>query len=156
MHVAANGKPALSRRTIALGLVLFLSVALSAYLLFDRAPRQQGGRAWSAHDYIAASARIDTGMPYRDVVALIGKPRSNMGTADAGGADPTTLTPAELRAARLRYTEWDIGKEGEGDFWTRIFPRDDPQDQYLTVIFDRDDRVQSKSIWTVRDVIYQD
>jgi hypothetical protein len=108
MHVAANGRPALSRGTIALGLVLFLSVALSAYLLFDWAPRQHGGRPWSAHDYIAASARIDTGMPYREVVARIGKPRSNKVAADLGGA-------------RLRYAEWNIGKEGEGDFWTRCF-----------------------------------
>jgi hypothetical protein len=30
------------------------------------------------------------------------------------------------------------------------------QAQYLTVIFDRDDRVESKSIRTVRDIIYQD
>ncbi len=82
-------------------------------------------------------------MPYREVVARIGKPRLNSVTIDEDGA-------------RMRYTEWDIGKEGEGDFWTRVFPRDDPQDQHLSVTFDRDDRVQSKSIWTVRDLIYQD
>lgn len=133
----------MSRRTIAVGLVLFLSVALSGYLLSQRAPRRPGGRPWSTHDYIAASTRIDTGMPYREVVARIGKPRLNSVTTDEDGT-------------RMRYTEWDIGKEGEGDFWTRVFPRADPQDQHLSMTFDGDDRVQSKSIWTVRDLIYQD
>lgn len=133
----------MSRRMIATGLVLFLSVTLSGYLLFDRTPRERGGQHWSAHDYIAASAHLDTGMTYREVVARIGKPRLNNVTTDEDGV-------------RTRYTEWDIGKEGEGDFWTRVFPRDDPQDQYLSVTFDRDDRVQSKSIWTIRDLIYLD
>jgi hypothetical protein len=144
----------LYRKRFLLGLLFLISTA-SVIIFVDRTRRHRGGQPRTTRDYIDVSARITTGMPYRTVLALVGKPTSDEVTAGAG-VDPKKLTPAQFKAARRRYTDWYIGREGEGDFWPTVYFYGEPPRQTLAIIFDRDDRVVSKGIYTEGRYIYDD
>ena len=145
----------MSRKTILLGVLLLLSVAMAGYFFIVRAPGRSVGLPGTRHDYIAVSARIDPGMSRREVIALVGKPESNMVLSDAD-FDRAKVAPAKRGSLPYSYTSWYIGREGEGDFWSRIFPPYHPQRQYLNVDFDRNDRVLSTSIETDKNFLYED
>ena len=123
----------LSRGRILLGLMLLCLAGLATSYAVRRLPHSHHAPPRTASEFIERLGHIKRGMPYDDVVALIGKPRS-------ATPDPATGNMS---------CEWYIGIKGEGDFFYVSFDAVDIN-QFIVVVFDNKNRAVSQ---TVREAV---